>query len=117
MQLPIYIAQKNISVVLGWQQTDKGIIFLCWRLSKTSFQYFSADLPIGSVNAPNLYLSFIIVATSYFILPLQHEFTPMLLNMGLLGFGTRYFQTDSSGNDSPLHSIAGIRLLVGEYIL
>jgi proton-dependent oligopeptide transporter, POT family len=97
MQLPIYIAQKNTLGGLGWEQTDKGLVFFFWVIVQNIVAIFAGGFADRFGFKRVLYISFIIVTISYFALPFHHGFLPVLVNTLLLGFGLGIFKPTVQG--------------------
>lgn len=97
IQLPIYIAQKDADGGLGWEQTDKGIIFLIWALVANLTPIFSGALADKYGRKNLLFASFFLIITGFVLMGSQTEFLPFLLSCVVVGLGLGTFKPAIQG--------------------
>lgn len=91
IQMPIYIAQKDVVAGMYLSQSLKGMIFFVWAVVQRLTPIFVGGYIDKVGYKKSLYASFIVVTTSYLILGLQHNFYIFLFGILLLGFGSGIF--------------------------
>ncbi len=87
IQIPIYIAQKDVPGGLHFAQTTKGLIFFWWALVQNLTPVFWGAVSDKIGQKRSLYISSIIIIIGYCFLATQREFFPFLLGTLVLGFG------------------------------
>ncbi|MBI5323727.1 MAG: MFS transporter [Ignavibacteriae bacterium] len=98
LQLPIYIAQKDMPGGLHWEQTVKGIIFFWWALVQNIVPVFSGSFADKYSHKKTMIISVFIIATGYFVLATQKSFYPFLFGTIILGFGSGMFKPALQGS-------------------
>ena len=98
LQLPIYIAQKDVQGGLHWDQTIKGVIFFWWALVQNITPVFSGGFADKYGYKRVLFISFIITLIGYILLGTQNEFYPFLAGTLILGFGLGIFKPALQGS-------------------
>lgn len=98
LQMPIYIAQKDIAGTLGWSHTEKGIIYFWWALVQNLTPLFSGYLADKYGRKKVFLLSFIITIAGFLSLSLTRDFTPFLFATLLLGLGLGSFKPVLQGS-------------------
>lgn len=98
LQMPIYIAQKDIAGTLGWSHTEKGIIYFWWALVQNLTPLFSGYLADKYGRRKIFISSFIITILGFISLSQTREFTPFLFATLLLGLGLGSFKPVLQGS-------------------
>ena len=98
LQLPIYIAQKDIPGGLHWEQTIKGIIFFWWALVQNIVPVFSGGFADKFSHKKTMLISVVIIAIGYLILATQKSFYPFLFGTIILGLGSGMFKPALQGS-------------------
>jgi MFS family permease len=98
LQMPIYIAQKDIAGTLGWSHTEKGIIYFWWALVQNLTPLLSGYLADKYGRKKIFLFSFIITIAGFLSLSLTRDFTPFLFATLLLGFGLGSFKPILQGS-------------------
>lgn len=97
LQLPIYIAQKDIEGGLQWDQADKGIIYFWWALTQHLIPIFAGGFADKYGRKKVLVLSFVISVLGFIILGTQRQFLPFLFGAVTLGIGLGLFKPALQG--------------------
>lgn len=92
VQLPIFIAQKDIPNTLGWEQEVKGWIFFVWALIQNLTPVFFGIVADRISPKKALTFSLLFVCLGYFFLTLQLTIFILLLSVILIGFGSGGFK-------------------------
>jgi MFS family permease len=92
LQMPIYIAQKNISGGLGFSHIDKGIIYFCWALVQNLTPLLSGPYADKIGKKKVFHFSFLIIISSFIFMGLSRTFELFLLSTLFLGFGLGSFK-------------------------
>lgn len=87
IQIPIYIAQKDVPGGLHFAQTTKGVIFFWWALVQNMTPVFWGAVSDRIGQKRSLFTSSIFIITGYALLATQREFFLFLLGTLVLGFG------------------------------
>lgn len=96
--MPIYIAQKDITGGLHWEQTVKGLIFFWWALVQNIIPIFSGGFADKYSHKKTMFISIIIIAIGYFVLATQRNFYPFLFGTIILGLGSGMFKPALQGS-------------------
>ncbi|MGA2296785.1 MAG: MFS transporter, partial [FCB group bacterium] len=97
LQMPIYIAQKDIPGGLHWEQMSKGIIFFWWALVQNIVPIFSGGFADKYGRKKVMMLAFIIIAIGYLLLGTQKDYNIFLCGTIILGFGSGLFKPALQG--------------------
>jgi proton-dependent oligopeptide transporter, POT family len=97
LQMPIYIAQKDVPGGLNWGQDTKGIIFFWWALIQNLFPVITAGYADRYGYKKTLVISFIIIIIGYIIIATQTQFSFFLSGIMVLGFGSAIFKPTIQG--------------------
>ncbi len=98
LQMPIYIAQKDIPGGLHWEQTVKGLIFFFWAAVQNITPVFTGGFADRYGHKRTMFISFIIIALGYIILATQRMFYPFLAGTIVLGLGEGIFKPALQGS-------------------
>jgi len=91
LQMPIYLAQKDIAGGLYLEQTMKGYIFFAWAMVQRLTPFFTGGFTDKIGYKKTLFIASIIIVMSYIIMGTQKEFEIFLFSIMLLGFGSGLF--------------------------
>lgn len=97
IQMPVYIAQKDVHYGLKWEQTAKGMIFFVWALVQNITPIFSGGYADKYGRKKFIQLSFVLIVIGYFLLGTQKDFYLFLLGTVFLGFGSGLFKPSVQG--------------------
>ena len=92
LQMPIYIAQKDIAGTLGWSHFEKGIIYFWWALVQNLTPLLSGYLADKYGRKRIFLYSFVFTILGFFSLSMTHQFYPFLFATLLLGLGLGFFK-------------------------
>jgi POT family proton-dependent oligopeptide transporter len=98
LQMPIYIAQKDVIGGLHWEQTVKGLIFFFWAAVQNITPVFTGGFADKFGHKRTMLISFIIIAVGYIILATQKTFYPFLAGTVVLGIGSGIFKPALQGS-------------------
>lgn len=98
IQLPVYIAQKDIPNGLHWDQQTKGIVFFFWAIIQNLTPLFFGGIVDKGNKKKYFLLSSVIISLSYILLATQREFLPYIAGIVLLGLGSGIFKTAILGS-------------------
>ena len=87
IQIPIYIAQKDVPGGLHFAQTTKGLIFFWWALIQNMTPVFWGAVSDRIGQKRSLFISSIFIILCYILLATQRDFFPFLFGTIVLGFG------------------------------
>jgi len=87
IQIPIYIAQKDVPGGLHFAQTTKGLIFFWWALVQNLTPVFWGAVSDKIGQKRSLFISSIVIIIGYCLLATQREFLLFLFGTLVLGFG------------------------------
>ena len=91
IQIPIFIAQKNVGG-LGFTQETKGIIYLYWVLLQNSLPLFTGNLIDSSTNKKSLILiSCIILFLAFLSIGFYQNIIGLLIGITLVSIGVSIF--------------------------
>ncbi len=91
LQMPIYLAQKNINGGLYLDQTMKGYIFFAWAMVQRLTPFFTGGFTDKIGYKKTLLIASLVIVISYIIMGTQKEFALLLVAIMLLGFGSGLF--------------------------
>ena len=97
LQMPIYIAQKDIPGGLHWGQMSKGIIFFWWALVQNIVPIFSGGFADKYGRKKMIIHALVIIAIGYLILGTQKDYYIFLSGTIILGFGSGLFKPALQG--------------------
>lgn len=97
IQMPIYIAQKDIPGGLHWEHSTKGIIYFWWALTQNLIPIFAGGFADKYGRKNILLLSFILSILGFILLGTQREFIPFLSGALVLGLGLGLFKPALQG--------------------
>ncbi len=97
LQIPIYIAQKDVSGGLHFEQTTKGIIFFWWALVQNLSPVFFGGVSDRIGKRKSMIISSLFVIIGYLLLATQRQFLPFLGGTLILGFGLGTFKPALQG--------------------
>lgn len=92
LQMPIYIAQKNIAGGLELSHIDKGIIYFWWALVQNLTPLLSGPIADKIGKKKVLHFSFVIIILSFFFMSFSRTFELFLFSTLFLGFGLGSFK-------------------------
>jgi MFS family permease len=92
LQMPIYIAQKDVEGGLHWDQTVKALIYFWWALVQNITPLFAGGFADRYGYKKMLAISFVVIIAGYLFLGTQAEFYPFLFGTMILGFGMGIFR-------------------------
>lgn len=87
IQIPIYIAQKDVPGGLHFAQTTKGVIFFWWALIQNMTPVFWGAVSDRIGQKRSLFISSLFIILGYVLLATQREFSTFLFGTLVLGFG------------------------------
>lgn len=91
MQMPIYLAQKDIVGGLYLDQTMKGYIFFAWAMVQRITPFFTGGFTDKIGYRKTLMISFVFIVMSYLVMGMTNNFTIFIAGIMLLGFGSGIF--------------------------
>ncbi len=97
LQMPIYIAQKDVEGGLGWTHIDKGIIYFWWAIVQNLSPLFFGTLADKYGQKRIMFASFFIVIIGFISMGTSHSFYPFLFSTLLLGLGLGMFKPAIQG--------------------
>lgn len=92
IQLPVYIAQKDVPGGLAWEQTVKGVIFFWWAIVQNITPIFSGGFADKYGSKRIIWLSSILIVAGYAAMALNRNFEGFLAGAIILGFGSGNFK-------------------------
>lgn len=98
LQMPIYIAQKDVEGTLGWSHTEKGIIYFWWALVQNLTPLLAGYFADKFGHKKVFYISFVITISGFLSLSITQDFFPFLFATLLLGFGLGTFKPVLQGS-------------------
>ena len=112
LQMPVYIAQKDIVGGLHWEQSIKGLIFFWWALVQNISPVIMGGLVDRFGRKKIMFCTSILIILGFLLLSEIRTFYPFLFSTMLLGLGMGVFkpalqgevskQIDSRNNNSSL---------------
>ncbi len=98
LQMPIYIAQKDVAGGLHWSHIEKGFIYFWWALVQNLTPLFSGYIADKFGRKIILRLSFIIIILGFIFMSVSKDFLPFFLATLTLGFGLGSFKPIIQGS-------------------
>lgn len=92
LQIPIYIAQKDIEGGLAFEQTLKGVIFFWWAIVQNLSPVFWGAVSDRIGRKKSMLFSSLVIIAGFILLGNVRDFLPFLLSTLLLGFGLGTFK-------------------------
>ncbi|MCX7737748.1 MAG: MFS transporter [Candidatus Kapabacteria bacterium] len=92
LQMPVYVAQKDVSGGLHWDQALKGIIFFVWALFQNIVPIFSGGFTDRYGYKKSFFLAIALIFCGYLLLGTQREIYPFILGTIILGIGSGIFR-------------------------
>ncbi len=97
LQMPIYIAQKDVEGGLGWTHIEKGIIYFWWAIVQNLSPLLFGTLADKYGQKRIMFASFFIVIIGFISMGTLHTFYPFLFSTLLLGLGLGMFKSAIQG--------------------
>jgi POT family proton-dependent oligopeptide transporter len=97
LQMPIYIAQKDIPGGLQWEQTTKGIIYFWWAFMQNAVPLIAGGYADRYGRRRFLVISFVMIIIGYSIMGTTDNFILFLLGVVILGTGSGIFKPTIQG--------------------
>ena len=97
IQLPIYLAQKDVEKGLAWGQETKGWIFFVWAFIQNTIPIFAGILADKISQKKSLVISLLIVAFGYLLLLFAKTLPLFLIGIFFLGLGSGIFKPSLQG--------------------
>lgn len=97
LQMPIYIAQKDVDGGLGWTHIEKGIIYFWWAIVQNLSPLFFGTLADKYGQKRIMFASFFIVIIGFISMGTISSFFPFLFSTLLLGLGLGMFKPAIQG--------------------
>ncbi len=97
LQMPIYIAQKDIPGGLQWEQTTKGLIYFWWALMQNAVPLIAGGYADRYGRRRFLVIAFILIIIGYSILGSTDNFYIFLFGVIILGTGSGIFKPTVQG--------------------
>lgn len=98
LQLPVYIAQKDVPGALHWDQALKGIIFFWWALFQNLTPLLTGGISDRYGHKKLIYYSYLFIISGYLILAFSRDFTSFLSGSIVLGIGSGIFKPAVQGS-------------------
>ncbi len=98
IQLPVYIAQKDIPGGLHWGQDVKAWIFLWWALVQNLSPVFAGGFADRFGYKRTLFISFVLGTSGYIMLGLSETIAPFFIGTIILGLGLGIFKPALQGS-------------------
>ncbi|MCL2039947.1 MAG: MFS transporter [Bacteroidetes bacterium] len=97
LQMPVYIAQKDIVGGLHWEQATKGIIFFWWALVQNLSPTILGGIGDKLGRRRVMYICVMMIVLGSFLLGMTREFYSFLFSTLLLGLGMGIFKPALQG--------------------
>ncbi len=97
IQLPIYIAQKDVDSTLQWEQATKGIIFFFWALVQNITPIFAGGFADKFGRRKVIMIGTTLMIAGYLLFATQTQFLPFLTGAIILGLGAGMFKPALQG--------------------
>lgn len=98
LQMPIYIAQKDVEGGLGWSQSTKGIIFFIWALVQNITPIIAGVLADRYGRKKFLLITIIIAIIGFLIMGSQREYLGFIVGTIILGVALGSFKPALQGS-------------------
>ncbi len=97
IQIPIYIAQKDIDGGLYLGHDYKGYLLFAWAIVQRLTPLFTGSYSDRFGYKPSLYISTLIIIIAYITIAYQQSFPGILMGVMLLGLGSGIFLPSLQG--------------------
>lgn len=97
IQLPIYIAQKDVDGTLQWEQTTKGLIFFLWALVQNLTPIIAGGIADKFGRKRIIVIGLLMMITGYLLFATQTNLLTFLIGALILGFGAGMFKPALQG--------------------
>jgi len=97
IQLPIYLAQKDVEKGLAWGQEIKGWIFFAWALIQNTIPIFAGIVADRISQKKSLIFSLLNISIGYLLLLFAKSLPLFLIGIFFLGFGSGIFKPSLQG--------------------
>ncbi len=92
LQLPIYIAQKDVAGGLQWEQTTKGFIFFWWAIVQNLVPIFAGGFADRYGRKNFLLVSIVLASCGFLVMGHTQSFSYFLIGTLILAFGLGLFK-------------------------
>ena len=117
LQMPIYIAQKDIPGGLHWDQTIKGIIYFWWALMQHVIPLIAGGYADRYGRRKFLNISFLLIILGYVIIGSTQDFSIFLIGVIILGGGSGIFKPTLQGSIADSLDETNSRIGWGLYVM
>lgn len=100
LQMPVYIAQKDLPGGLHWEQATKGLIFFWWSLIQNLSPVLLGGIADKFGRKRVMFISNIVIIIGFLLISCFNTFLPFLLSTMLLGLGMGIFKPALEGEVS-----------------
>jgi MFS family permease len=100
LQMPIYIAQKDLPGGLHWEHSIKGLIFFWWALVQNISPVFMGGFADKFGRKKVMFITSILIVAGFLLLGNFKTFYPFLFSTLLLGLGMGVFKPALQGEVS-----------------
>jgi MFS family permease len=100
LQMPVYIAQKDLEGGLHWEQTIKGLIFFWWALVQNVSPVITGGFADKFGRKKIMFITSILIILGFLLLSITRSFGPFLFSTMLLGLGMGIFKPALEGEVS-----------------
>jgi MFS family permease len=100
LQMPVYIAQKDLPGGLHWEQAIKGLIFFWWALIQNVSPAITGGLADRFGRKKTMIITSLMIITGFILLGCFRTFYPFLFSTLLLGLGMGVFKPALQGQVS-----------------
>jgi MFS family permease len=97
LQMPVYIAQKDLAGGLHWEQAIKGIIFFWWALIQNISPVLSGGFSDRFGRKKVMFVSSIMIIIGFILVGNFKTFAPFLISTMILGLGMGVFKPSLQG--------------------
>lgn len=115
--LPIYISQKDVPGGLHWDHALKGLIYFWWAILQNITPVLSGGFADAYGRRRTLFVSLPLIIGGYLLIATQTEFTPFVMGVLLLGFGSGIFKPALQGSVASSLNTTNSAIGWGVYIL
>ncbi len=117
LQLPIFIAQKDIAKGLGWSQETKGLIYFFWALIQNTVPIFAGYISDQYRKKTIVALGIALVSLGYSFFFIQKSILSFILATILIGIGSGCFKPAIQGSLAATISKNKINFGWGAYVV
>ncbi len=100
LQMPVYIAQKDIAGGLHWEHTVKGLIFFWWALVQNISPVLTGGFADRYGRKKLMFISSVLIVAGFILLGNFRTFYPFLFSTLILGLGMGVFKPALQGQVS-----------------